>query len=188
MNRGDKVRVFIAINLEPEVKMNLENIIQDLRRITKRGNFTRIENLHLTLAFLGEVSKNQVEELLKLMNEIALNRKSFCIELSGFGKFMNRGEALYWCEIRENENLKELQQSLITRLNLKEFSVDDKPFKPHITLARRCIINRYFDDKKFAQSIKPMLMKVSKVHLMKSERLEGKLVYSSLGEVALQEE
>lgn len=120
-----------------------------------------------------------------LMNEIALRRNSFKIELDGIDKFAKRGEVLYWCGIKEIEDLKVLQDSFVKRLKDYEFYVDDKPFKPHITLARRCIMDPDFDKKKFSETIKPMIMKVTKIHLMRSEHKEGKLIYSSLGEVRL---
>ena len=179
------MRLFIAINFKHEVKEQLCQTIQDLSKEAVSGNFTKTSNLHLTVAFLGEVSSNRIQDIRKVMNQAAMGRDEFEIELGGLGKFINQGEFLYWCGIRENETLDKLQQSLIQGLKANEFSVDDKPFKPHITLGRRCRMNSYFDEKEFAKMIVPIRMKVRAINLMKSEYREGRLTHSSIWEVKL---
>lgn len=124
---------------------------------------------------------------MKVMNQTAMDIDSFEIEVSGFGKFINHGELLYWCGIRENETLAKLQHTLTCGLKENDLSVDDKPFQPHITLGRRCRMNSSFDEKEFANNISPIFMKVTTINLMKSEQREGKLMYTSLGEVKFRE-
>ena len=180
------MRLFIAINFTPEVTQHLDKIIQDLRKESVRGNFTRRSNLHLTVAFLGEVSSNRIQDIMKVMNQTAIGRDSFEIEVGGLGKFIMNGEHLYWCGVRENEALVKLQHTLIQRLKEHDFSVDDKPFRPHITLGRRCIMTSNFDEEKFSKQIAPISMKVTTISLMRSEHKEGKLTYTTIGEVKLQ--
>ena len=48
------MRLFIAINFSPSFKKAILSSAQQLRDRGVRGNFTREENLHLTLAFIGE--------------------------------------------------------------------------------------------------------------------------------------
>ena len=181
------MRVFIAINFPPEVQRYLYKIVQDLKKETVRGHFTRNENMHLTLAFLGEVAANRVQEIMEIITQVAMQCTSFEIKLGGLGKFGNRGECLYWWGIEENEALAKLQYSLAKSLRENGYSVDDKPFKPHITLARRCIMKPNITEKAFSEQMAPMSMKVTEISLMKSEHIEGKLIYSNLGEVKLQE-
>lgn len=52
---------------------------------------------------------------------------------------------------------------------------------------RRCIMKQNITEKTFSEQMAPMSMKVTEISLMKSEHIEGKLIYSSLGEVKLQE-
>lgn len=179
------MRLFIAINFTPEIKEQLYKAIQDLSKEAVSGNFTRTSNLHLTVAFLGEVSSNRIHDIMKIMDQTAMGRDAFEIEVGGVGKFINNGELLYWCGIQENETLDKLQHTLIQGLKANEFSVDDRPFRPHITLGRRCRMNSSFDEKEFAKKISPIRMKVTTINLMKSEHREGKLTYSSIGEVKL---
>lgn len=179
------MRVFIAINFTPKVQSHLSSIIQKLRKEAVRGNFTRSENIHLTLVFLGEVSPNRVQEIIEVMNEATFNRDSFEIAIEGIGTFMNRGEQLYWCGVRESDVLVDLQHALNTGLKEAGFSVDEKAFKPHITLGRRCIMSKKFERKTFEETIAPAYMEVTEINLMKSEHKNGKLVYSSIGKANL---
>lgn len=185
MESGNHMRLFIAINFTPEVNRFLSKTIQKLSKESVRGNFTSPSNLHLTVAFLGEVSMSRIQDIMKVMNQTVALRESFDIEVGGLGKFINRGELLYWCGIRDNEALTKLQHTLIRSLKENKFSVDDKPFRPHITLGRRCIMNSNFVEEEFAKRISPIFMKVTTVSLMKSEHKQGKLIYTSLGEVSL---
>lgn len=186
MKEAINMRLFIAIKFTPEIKKQISQIIQYLSKEAIRGNFTRTSNLHLTLAFLGEVSSNRVQDIMKVMNQNAMGRESFEIEIGGLGKFINHREPLYWYGIQENETLSKLQYTLIRGLKAYGFSVDDKPFRPHITLGRRCRMNSDFDENEFAKMISPIFMEVTTINLMKSEYKEGKLTYTSLGEVKLQ--
>ncbi len=181
------MRLFIAINFTNEVKDNLAKTIKDLRLESIKGSFTRIENLHVTVAFLGEVAPEKVSDIISVVEENTSCRGPITIEIGGLGKFVRQKECLYWCGVKENEELGRLQQALVNGLKDHHFSVDDKPFKPHITLARRCVMKQGFEESRFAQSIPTMCMRVDGISLMKSERIEGRLVYSSIKEVRLQE-
>ncbi|MDF2587145.1 MAG: hypothetical protein K0S41_986, partial [Anaerocolumna sp.] len=48
------LRLFIAVDFGVDVKNRLYQVIQDFKKHTERGSFTHKENLHLTLAFIGE--------------------------------------------------------------------------------------------------------------------------------------
>ncbi len=180
------MRVFIAINFTNEVKEHLAKTIKDLRLKSVKGSFTRIENLHLTIAFIGEVSPERIPDIITVLNDRISTRSPITIEIGGLGKFVRQKEYLYWCGIKDNDELGRLQKALVNGLKEHHFSVDDKPFKPHITLARRCVMKQGFEESRFSKSIPNMSMRVESISLMKSERIEGRLVYSSLNEVRLQ--
>lgn len=179
------MRLFIAIEFTPKVKEFLYDMIQELKQQSNRGTFTRFDNLHLTLAFLGEMEKKRIPEVVEAMKNSCIGRKPFDLSIGGFGKFMTHGECLYWCGVRDNPFLLELQQSLVSNLKEQNIAVDLKPFQPHITLGRRCIMKKSFKEKLFSEQIDVNEMKVSTIHLMKSERIDGKLTYTSLHELNL---
>ena len=181
------MRVFIAIDFTPEIKNHLNDMVQDLKEECVTGRFTRSENMHLTLAFLGEVPFERIQDIVEVMKQVVLHQTAFEIEIGGLGKFIRQGEALYWCGIKENVALAKLQHELVTKLKAKDVWVDEKPFKPHITLARRCTVKNTMNEEAFSANIVPMLMKVTQISLMESKQIEGKLTYRSLEEVRLQD-
>lgn len=170
------MRLFIAINFSPNILDDVESVIQKLKKQALQGNFTRRENLHLTLAFLGETSK--LAEVKKAMDSFAAN--SFKLSIEGFGKFPRSGGDIYWLGVEKNKELEAVHDQLTTLLLEAGFNLEKRPFKPHITLGREIIMMKDFEQDSFAKSLTPMSMEVEKISLMKSERVNGKLVYTEI--------
>ncbi len=161
----DEMRLFVAIEFSNEVKEGLLKTISDLKSQGVIGNFTRSENLHVTLAFIGETSR-------AVAAKACLER----IEFSGFeltvGGSGNFGD-LYWVGIEKNPSLSALASVVRKELLSAGFAIDEKPFKPHITVARR--LSSANPPKVFTER---RSMRVSEIVLMRSERINGKLVYA----------
>lgn len=161
------MRLFIAINFSKEVKDILLEAIDELRSQSISGNFTRPENLHLTLAFIGE-SEN-IPAIRNVIDRCAV--PAFDMTVQGAGHFGD----LYWVGIENNPILKSLAEKLRTDLRASGFDIEAKAFKPHITIARQLTAN-----KPVSISVPETSMKVSRVSLMKSERINGKLTYTEV--------
>ncbi len=172
------MRLFIAINLNDEIKDHLTKIISQLKANSSRGNFTRRENLHITLVFLGEVAKENLSLIQQAMEEI--HADSFQLSLSGLGSFGRREGHLYWVGIESSNRLNDIYQQLREKLTRSGFVVEDRPFKPHLTIGRQVVIRSDFDKAKLLQLLPPMKMEIGKISLMKSERIEGKLTYTEI--------
>lgn len=165
------MRLFIAVNFSDEVKEKMKGYIDNLKAISERGNFTRVDNLHLTVVFIGET--NNLSAVKSVMDNI--KGKSFVLSIFGLGKFRRYTGDIYWAGVQRNKELEDLQYSLSTSLINEGFNIDRRDFKPHITLGREVVIK---DNPSF--NIPAISMTVDKISLMKSERLNGKLVYTEL--------
>ena len=86
---GGRMRLFIAIQLDDTIKNALTGIQAALRAARVSGNYTKIENLHLTLAFIGEYG--DPDRVLDAMRTVPFT--PIPIQLEGFGSFGD----LYWC-------------------------------------------------------------------------------------------
>ena len=161
------MRLFIAIRFSPEILSALEDAQTQLRLLGKGGNFSRKENLHLTLAFIGE--SEDVRTLRRIMEQSV--GAPFPLALGGSGHF----DDLYWAGIAPNPALQALAKRLIRALREAGFEIEDRPFTPHITLVRqlRCM-------EKPRLHIPPAEMTVREISLMRSEHMQGKLVYTEL--------
>ncbi len=93
------------------------------------------QQLHLTLAFLGQVKEQQVALALALARKVTAS--SMELNVRGVGCFGSpEHPKILWAGITPEQPLKELQQSLATQLTNGGFKLENHPFKPHITLSR----------------------------------------------------
>lgn len=162
------MRLFIAVLFDDKIKGTLLRAVSDLRAQADTGVFTRPENLHLTLAFLGEARGPAAA------NEAicAAAGDRFPLTVGGCGRFGD----LWWAGVRETPPLSALSRRLRRELTSRNVSFDQKPFRPHITLARQLQAAE-----PVRISVPEQTMTVSRVSLMKSERVCGKMVYTEIG-------
>jgi len=179
------MRLFIAVNFDGTVKKRLLEIQARLRSQCTRGNFTRPENLHLTMAFLGETPEAKVAPLLKIIEDVqalpetAHEAMPFELSFTHTGCFTHSHKELWWIGADENcpalRNLKTIHSKLIKRLLDANFSVDNRSFSPHITLGREI---KHSD--KIILNCDEIKIKVDHLSLMKSEHIGGVLTYTEL--------
>ena len=168
------MRLFIAIQLNDEMKDALVRIQNAMKRNGVRGNFTRRENLHLTLAFIGEYSN--VELVREVIDDIEFN--DFEIGLDGIGAFGN----LWWAGIgsADDEELKAVAKMLRHGLADAGIPFDRKKFSPHITLVRKA---QSLDGKIPAgvlENVPQANMIVDHISLMRSDRGKNGMIYTEL--------
>lgn len=172
------MRLFTAITFPEEVKRKLTDIQQMLKSGSLRGNFTNDENLHLTLVFLGEVAPNRVG---LVQNAIANSPfSSFELTMKGVGRFKREGGDIVWVGIDMSKDLSTLHARLAEQLAAAGFTLEERGFKPHLTLAREVKFREDFDLAGFSHGLEEIHTLVSKISLMKSERLSGKLTYTQI--------
>lgn len=180
------MRIFIAVNFPEDVKDALCGDMAELRARSVTGNFSLRENLHLTLAFLGEVHPRRVSDIRKVMDSVICPASDAGI--SGFGSFGRGGERLLWRGLRLDPKVRTMRDRLISGLKEAGFTPDDKPFKPHITIARRAGYPPEFSEKDFAFSLSDIPFRVDAISLMRSERIGGRLTYTEMYRAALPQE
>lgn len=180
------MRLFIAILFDSNIKDSLYHTIEELKLSAKGGTFTEKENLHLTVNFIGETKRlEEVKEAMHAAVEVS-NAESFPLFLHGFGRFKRTEGDIYWVGVEQNDVLHRLQKELVKELKEKGFyEIDDRDYKPHLTLGRRIRVGQEFDSKTFEAGILPMQMRVERISLMKSERVEGKLTYTEIHQLEL---
>lgn len=180
------MRLFTAILLEEEVKSSIMKAMDMLKQNAIHGSFTHKENLHLTVNFIGETKRlTEVKEAMRSAVEIT-KPGIMQLQLQGFGRFKRSEGDIYWVGINKNEALWRLQRQLVKELKEVGFyDLDDREYKPHLTMGRRIEVGKQFDPKDFEAGIALMKTEASRLSLMKSERLQGKLTYTEIYHVSL---
>jgi 2'-5' RNA ligase len=164
------MRLFIAINFNTETRERLISLRDELRLHSLSGRFSHDDNLHLTLAFIGECSPKNVDKIRAIMDTVTFD--PFEVTVDRLGTF-SRG-TLWWAGVREDKPLMNLQTEITHKLALRGFETDGRKYNPHITLGRE-VAGDYL-----VSMIEPFGETVGTIDLMKSERIEGKLTYTSI--------
>ena len=123
------MRLFLSVDFSDEIRQALLDCQRSLQAQALSADLTRPENLHLTLAFIGET--DNADGAIRAMNQIS--EPSFRLTVSGCGRFGD----LWWVGIEKNARLLRLSERLKQALVSEGFIIEKKKFKPHITIARR---------------------------------------------------
>lgn len=160
------MRLFVAIQLSDEMKTSLINLMHDCKTKGIKGNYTPAQNLHLTLCFIGETQEvDTVKQALRMVKY-----KPFKLALTEPGNF----DDLIWAGARSGQGINALVADIRKALHEAGISFDEKKFVPHITLIRKASKNPG------KVSVQKAEMMVKKISLMKSERINGKMVYTEI--------
>ena len=163
------MRLFIAINLSDTMKDSLISMQNALYDRGVRGNYTPEENLHLTLAFIGEYP--DAEPVLDALSAVLF--RPFELRLEGMGRFGD----LWWAGMRDSVPLTAVVRRLRRALAENGIPFDKKRFSPHITLLRKA--SRAL----LGIVPEPASMIVTALSLMRSDRGRNGMIYTELGSV-----
>jgi RNA 2',3'-cyclic 3'-phosphodiesterase len=132
------MRTFIAIEIPSEIKSALAALQTELRRASADVSWTKPENLHLTLNFLGEVDEKRIAEVEQACVSSAAEFRPFTLSLNGAGVFPNaRRPRTLWAGLSgEVENVVALRNRIEEKLALLGFKREEKRFHPHMTIGR----------------------------------------------------
>ena len=166
------MRLFIAINFDENLKEALMAVQDKMRLQGVHGNFTKPENLHLTLAFIGEY--NDPEFVKEIIEGIQI--APFDITLDGMGSFGN----LWWVGIKNNDRLETLAKILRRRLAENDVPFDKKRFRPHVTLVRKPESPIPLSPNEYDKIIKNVSMTVDHISLMRSDRGKNGMIYTEI--------
>ncbi len=132
------MRAFLAIELPEAVRRVLAEEARLLRHAGGRASWVRPENMHLTLRFLGECDGERLAALTPLVSAACGAHPAPSLSVAGLGAFPTPARpSVVWAGIRVlSGDLKELQGAIEKACTSAGFTPDDKPFHPHVTLAR----------------------------------------------------
>ncbi|MCL2127449.1 MAG: RNA 2',3'-cyclic phosphodiesterase [Treponema sp.] len=179
------MRLFIAVNFDDQVKSRLLEVQDRIKAQSVKGNFSRPENLHLTLAFIGETASGLVHVISSVIRDAAVLPEApfpqgLSLRFGRTGCFRHSGKELWWIAPPASEEagqavLAGIRRRLGEGLNAAGIAFDRRPFRAHVTLGREIMpvssitLPRY-----------DIFAPVNRLSLMNSERFNGALVYTEL--------
>ncbi len=167
------MRIFIAIELDNNIKYHLCSVSKRLMPYFAKARYTRLENYHITLKFIGDTKRTEFEKVVSAVKKTALRIDGFIIRTSGAGSFKKRNRHIFYCSVESSPKLQELYSILCSELNSAGIETEDGKYTPHITLAREAVLDNEYPDIKFESKV----IKASSISVMESTIINGKLTY-----------
>jgi RNA 2',3'-cyclic 3'-phosphodiesterase len=138
---SDILRLFIALPLPEEVKgvlqIQQDSLKMHLQERDKNIRWTTPEQWHLTLAFLGATNRERLPSIQSAMEHAAKPVKAFGLETTSLGAFPSpRRPSVVWLGVGGDVSSLQTLQFRLSEALSGMLEPDDKPFKPHLTLAR----------------------------------------------------
>ena len=136
-----------------------------------RGNYSPEENLHLTLAFIGEYP--EPDDVMDALETVSFT--PFELSLEGVGNFGD----LWWAGIQDNPALQAVVRRIRRAFSQAQIPFDRKAFRPHITLLRKARAEHGMP----AVETQDVKMTVGEISLMRSDRGKNGMIYTEIGRI-----
>ncbi|NOX38064.1 MAG: RNA 2',3'-cyclic phosphodiesterase [Calditrichaeota bacterium] len=135
----EKIRTFIAIKISPELMQHCAALIDELKTLPAAVKWVKPETIHLTLKFLGNITRDQLEQVQQVVESVVRGEGAFELESAELGAFPSLDRPrVFWVGLAGNgqQQLMALQKKLESALAQIGFPEEARPFKPHLTLGR----------------------------------------------------
>jgi len=175
------IRLFVALEIPENIQSKISELKDEVIGGSSDLKWEKRDKIHLTLKFIGEVEDELVGPLINSLDFLEQCNKINC-RLTKFGFFFRQGiPQILWIGLSVDEFLFDLVGQLNSKLTKFGIPVEEKKFKPHITLLR---IKRKFPEDwvtKFNSFIIPeTIFTADNILMIKSELLPESSKYTVL--------
>lgn len=167
------MRLFIGLPFPHQARRDLLQVRKRLESHAEKGNFTAVENFHLTLAFLGEVEEKRLPPLFEALEAAPIGPLE--LTFSRLGSF-ERG--IWYLAPEPCPPLMAGQARLARELCRRGFELEERPFVPHLTLGRKIVLRDGYIPRSPLR--RPISARSEGARLFLSHRVEGELRYDIL--------
>ncbi|MBS8265269.1 RNA 2',3'-cyclic phosphodiesterase [Mesobacillus boroniphilus] len=135
---GQHTHYFYALELPGEIKDILKGTIHSMQEKMPFKTWVHPQDLHITLAFLGNAPEAKIHAANERI-EAALNKRTtFKMEIDHLGIFGRKDSPrIFWAGLEKSAELKEVRNDVFSACMASGFTLETRPFSPHITIARK---------------------------------------------------
>ncbi len=190
------IRAFIAVDLTPEIYQRLEQVSAQIRQRLGEApvRWAPVENIHLTLKFLGDVSLTNLEMLKKLLQAEVAGHRIFEISVGGIGSFPTiHRPRVVWVGVEAPPELGSLQCGIETEMERLGYAREDRPFSAHLTMGRVSRNATSQEVRKIGEALDSIkvgflgVAQIREVHLYKSDLKPKGAIYTRIFTTPLHE-
>ncbi len=173
------MRLFLALLPDDKTKGKLYSVARRMKELARKGNFTATDNLHLTLVFLGEIEESALGKIIELVEETTF--EPFVVKTRNLGFFSHRGakDVLVW-HLERSSELVALFNTVRLSCEKRGFTVEDREYRPHFTIARKVVFPEDFAERHEYLNVPVVFMKCERLSLMESLRVNDRIMYREL--------
>src|SRR5260370_18231754 len=129
------MRIFISIDLDPEVRARIERFLEGVQGFGPDGEWVRPESMQVAWKFIGEQAEQEVEAITERLRRV--EGSAFEIRVAGYGFCPTaRAPRVFWIGIEAGPQLAELAECIDVAVAELGIPREDRPYSPHLTLAR----------------------------------------------------
>lgn len=180
-----EIRSFLAFELPVDIKRIVARVSGEIRNSIRDVRWIKVDNIHLTVAFLGNIQTEEITAVGDAVREVCLGFGPFNISLKGIGVFPNsRNPRVLWIGLDgDSKRMSHFRDAL--QKQLKPFGVKEekRKFNPHLTLgrARKRKMDFHLDDitSRYNNVISPVCT-IHELIFFKSDLKPGGAVYTKL--------
>jgi 2'-5' RNA ligase len=135
---SQKQRLFVAIRIPEKLQTSLWRWIEGQQQHFPFQKWIHPKDIHLTLQFLGNTTENQKQHIIAALRALCKNQHPFSLHFTSLGTFgLPKRPKILWADVAGNlDNLHLLQRRITTTLTPIGFPPENRPYRPHVTLAR----------------------------------------------------
>lgn len=128
---------FWAVRLPDHAKNLIYTQVTNVQEHFLFKRWVHMEDYHITLAFLGAVEQQKLDLVVELVDSSIKGVKAFPLHMQGLNIFGNqKAPRIFWTSVKQEKQLNTLQSLVFKSCVKAGFSLETRPFTPHITLAR----------------------------------------------------
>ena len=173
MNKREQKRVFIGIPAGDQVKSTL-SLLQPIVDCNSRYiKWVPLDNIHLTLSFLGDVSINKIPDIVQSVEQ-NIATSQFQLSISGTGVFpSSKSPKVLWLDLNKGvDKLKLLHHQIEKSVSEFKENYENNTFIPHISIARIRRLHAKIDVLPFLNSVySPIELDVNSISMYESKLL-----------------
>ena len=172
------MRLFFSLLLPDRAGDRFYEGLERVRSVSVSGNFTRRENIHLTLIFLGEQPETSQGDIREAMDSLPLSPVTLTI--GPLERFRSRDRDTLVRLAEKTPALMTLQGALEKALRLRGFATEERSYRPHLTVGRKVVLRPGTTLDALNQEAELLTARIGKMTLFWSHRVDGILTYTPL--------